>query len=169
MSLTVQDGKLVVRNGALGTTQACCCGGGRPCEGPTCDAITMFANGSITLVGGMGTFIINEFACGCASTQFIWFGQATGEQIQQVDGAYLFFGARADCAQDGLVVSIYVIISFFGSGDFTDCILQAVIPKNSTSVTLTFQQLGVLFFQPSGSAPGDLIESLSVTLNFVGV
>ncbi len=25
MSLTVQDGKLVVRNGALGTTQACCC------------------------------------------------------------------------------------------------------------------------------------------------
>ena len=25
MSLTVQDGKLVVRSGALGTTQACCC------------------------------------------------------------------------------------------------------------------------------------------------
>ena len=33
MSLTVQDGKLVVRSGALGTTQACCCGG---CSGP-CD------------------------------------------------------------------------------------------------------------------------------------
>lgn len=29
--LTVDDGKLVVRNGALGTGQACCCGGGVCC------------------------------------------------------------------------------------------------------------------------------------------
>lgn len=28
MSLTVQDGKLVLRSGALGTGQGCCCGGG---------------------------------------------------------------------------------------------------------------------------------------------
>lgn len=33
MSLTVRNGSLVLRNGALGTTQACCCGG---CSGP-CD------------------------------------------------------------------------------------------------------------------------------------
>lgn len=37
MSLTVQNGSLVLRNGALGTGQACCCGeDDQPCSGP-CD------------------------------------------------------------------------------------------------------------------------------------
>jgi hypothetical protein len=36
--ITIQDGKIVLRDGKVGTEQACCCGGDEPCECPTCEA-----------------------------------------------------------------------------------------------------------------------------------
>jgi hypothetical protein len=33
--ITVQDGKIVLRDGKVGTEEACCCGEGGPCECPT--------------------------------------------------------------------------------------------------------------------------------------
>jgi len=47
MSLTAQGGKLVVRNGALGTTQACCC---NKCSGP-CDAENPCGEGCVCVDG----------------------------------------------------------------------------------------------------------------------
>jgi len=50
MSLTVQDGKLVVRNGALGTGAACCCGGGG-CTSKSCALVPDFVQGGFDPVG----------------------------------------------------------------------------------------------------------------------
>jgi hypothetical protein len=42
-SLTVQDGKLVLRDGKLGTQEGCCCGGGGACC--LCDSLTLYEDG----------------------------------------------------------------------------------------------------------------------------
>ena len=50
MALTVQNGSLVVRDGAIATGQGCCCGGGGGCSGP-CDAENPCPPGCVCIDG----------------------------------------------------------------------------------------------------------------------
>ena len=84
MSLTVQDGRLVVRNGALGTTQACCCGG---CSGP-CESNGDCAPGCVCVDGECVTDACEPgYEC-IGTADCTLFGYC-----EQVDGEWMWSGA----------------------------------------------------------------------------
>jgi hypothetical protein len=84
-ALTVQDGKLVLRDGALGVGQGCCCGG---CEClPLCDTPLFYLNG--LYYGPLGSgysetcWLANTFPA-CVAEEFVCLNGYAATSIQSV-------------------------------------------------------------------------------------
>jgi hypothetical protein len=183
-SIITKNGQILLRDGAIGTGEACCCEPGvDPCERELCN------NGTEIIMRASATWqptsdgVIYEgnWERPCA------LGFAFGGQIFEPemnldqpadDWINAGFGLSVVCVEGGVLVEVFVEVTFvFPSFEARNCLLSVVVPTPLTSPTIELElsdfssfSAGCLDFVPRvEDEPPVPMHALSITLFFDGL